>query len=346
MRQGCILSPLLFNIFLSDLAKTFQSLNGKLDIGGTSINSLFWADDLVLFADSEEQLKEMLKILEEYCEENELAINTDKTKCMVFNKMGRLISREFYLAGVKLENVRSYKYLGFLVTPSGEINSGLKDLRDRGLKAYMKIKNDLGTSFNQDIPTTISLIDALVKPILLYASDFWGCLRAPNPNPIENMHMMMCKQILGVQKQTTNIGVLLELGRLPMHTYATKLSVKNWERIKRGQANPILLASYRDSMNEKLPWIEGIRTTLEKNGMMNFYGGIYSVKHPFIYKKIFQKLSDIFHQNSFETIQNERSKLRTYGTFKTDIGFEKYLTEVKNVSVRIQVTKFRLSNHR
>ena len=82
----------------------------------------------------------MLKILEEYCEENELAINIDKTKCMVLNKTGRLIRRDFSLKGVKLENVGSYKYLGFLVTPSGEITTGLRDLRDRGLKAYMKIK--------------------------------------------------------------------------------------------------------------------------------------------------------------------------------------------------------------
>ena len=50
----------------------------------------------------------------------------------------------------------------------------------------------------------------------------------------------MCKHILGVQKQTTNIGVLLELGRIPMHIYAAKLAIKNWERIKRGQANCVL----------------------------------------------------------------------------------------------------------
>ena len=50
--------------------------------------------------------------------------------------------------------------------------------------------------------------------------------------------MMMCKQILGVQKQ-----ILLELGRAPMHMYAAKFSVKNWERIKKDQGNSILLAS-------------------------------------------------------------------------------------------------------
>ena len=35
------------------------------------------------------------------------------------------------------------KYLGFLLTPSGEINNGLHDSRDRALKAYMKLRNNL-----------------------------------------------------------------------------------------------------------------------------------------------------------------------------------------------------------
>ena len=52
---------------------------------------------------------------------NELTVNLDKTKCMTFNKTGRLMRIPFYLAGVKLENVRSYKYLGLIITPSGEI---------------------------------------------------------------------------------------------------------------------------------------------------------------------------------------------------------------------------------
>ena len=199
--------------------------------------------------------------------------------------------------------------------------------------------------FNQDILTTLSLIDALIKPILLYASDFWGCLKLPKSNPIENLHMMMCKQLLGVQKQTTNIGVLLELGRVPLNLFATKFAIKNWERIKRGHANSTLLASYKDSMDSSLPWTTNIKSILESNGMLSLYLNDYTNKLPFIHKNLFQRLSDAFHQNSFENIKADTSKLRTYALFKKDIGFEKYLSEIKKVAVRKQVSKFRLSNH-
>ena len=103
---------------------------------------------------------------------------------MIFNKTGRLMRRPFYLDGVQLECVRSYKYLGFVVTPSGEIQTGLKDLRDRAFKAYMKLRCDLGSSFNRDVLTTLSLIDSLIKTIILYAGDFWGYLKMPQSYPV------------------------------------------------------------------------------------------------------------------------------------------------------------------
>ena len=91
---------------------------------------------------------------------------------------------------------------------------------------------------------TLFLFEALIKPILLYASDFWGCLKMPKNNPIENVHIRFCKDILGVQKQTTNVGVLLELGEIPITIFAKKNCIKNYIRINVSKsANNILTAS-------------------------------------------------------------------------------------------------------
>ena len=56
----------------------------------------------------------------------------------------------------------------------------------------------------------------------------------------------MCKQVLGVQKQTTNIGVLVELGRIHLSIWAMKFAVKNWERIRLGRGNKILIDGYNN----------------------------------------------------------------------------------------------------
>ena len=99
----------------------------------------------------------------------------NKTKCIIFNKTGRIIHRIFHYKGILLENVRSYKYLGSMLTPSGSITRGLEDLRDRAGKALVKIRRGMGKLINKSIRDTINIFDYMVKPILLYASDFRGC---------------------------------------------------------------------------------------------------------------------------------------------------------------------------
>ena len=75
VRQGCVLSPLLFNIFMSGLAKNLMTMDDKLSLGNSHVNSLFWADDIVLLAKNGEQLKEMIRRVSEFCGENKLSIN-------------------------------------------------------------------------------------------------------------------------------------------------------------------------------------------------------------------------------------------------------------------------------
>ena len=77
----------------------------------------------------------MLRVLHKYTEKNGMALDIKKTKVMIFNKNGRHRRHNLYFGNDKLGTTRQYKYLGLLVTPSGEINSGLKDLKDRELRA-------------------------------------------------------------------------------------------------------------------------------------------------------------------------------------------------------------------
>ena len=94
------------------------------DVG---INSIIWADDLLLLSDSENGLNKKLENLYNYCIENGTVLNQDKTKCMVFNKTGKHIRKSFTFGNIKLDTTREYRYLGFLITPSLNINTILTD---------------------------------------------------------------------------------------------------------------------------------------------------------------------------------------------------------------------------
>ena len=187
IRQGCILSPLLFNIFLADLPMALlhpRHENPKIG-NDRNISCILWADDLIIFSKSENGLQNMISKLSNYTKQNGLNINTDKTKCMIFNKTGKHIRRNFLFNNIKIESVREYKYLGFLITPSGEINSGLKDLKSRAVFALTLLRSKMGEYFNKYPDIIIHLFDALIKPIILYMSDFWGCLPMRKNNPID-----------------------------------------------------------------------------------------------------------------------------------------------------------------
>ena len=105
VKQGCILSPLLFNIYLADLAKILDDKPQPTKTFSYP-STIFWADDIAIFSESEKGLTKMLETLEKYCDRNELTLNTEKTKCMIFNKTERLIRTPFCYNDIKLETVQ------------------------------------------------------------------------------------------------------------------------------------------------------------------------------------------------------------------------------------------------
>ena len=167
------------------------------------ILSLLWADDLVILSKTEEGLRTALKKLENCCDLNLLKINTTKSKCMIFNSRGRTIKKRFIYKSEALKVVRNYTYLGFNLSISWKINDGLFDLHQRAQKAFYKLKNQMGDMFHENVSLTIRLFDILIKPILLYASDFWGCFEfvTSDKNPIEKLNTLMCKYILGLKNK-------------------------------------------------------------------------------------------------------------------------------------------------
>ena len=84
LKQGCILSPLLFNIFINDLAQTVNNLECGASYGEGDVSILLYADDIVLLSDNEAKLQRMLCCLNDYCLSWGLTINFEKSKIMHF----------------------------------------------------------------------------------------------------------------------------------------------------------------------------------------------------------------------------------------------------------------------
>ena len=86
-RQGCNISPSLFNIFINDFPEILSNSNaGSVSLDKIRLNCLMSADDIVLISETKDGLKKSLQILESYCNKWQLIINTKKTKVIAINK--------------------------------------------------------------------------------------------------------------------------------------------------------------------------------------------------------------------------------------------------------------------
>jgi hypothetical protein len=87
---------------------------------GISTNSLAYADDLLLLVKEKEEMRKMLKVIEEWCVKNSMVVNTKAEKSAIM-PVGRNANRdlEFQIDGKNLHITRKYKYIGFLLTSNG-----------------------------------------------------------------------------------------------------------------------------------------------------------------------------------------------------------------------------------
>ena len=106
LRQGCTLSPMLFSLFINEIASSVeqQGMHGiQLLPGLVEIFLLLFADDIVLISDTPRGLQNQLDVLSSACKDLFLHINTDKTKVMVFRKKGAFGANT--KSGISLERI-------------------------------------------------------------------------------------------------------------------------------------------------------------------------------------------------------------------------------------------------
>ena len=84
VRQGGVLSPLLFSIYVDDLLEKLKNNGIGCHIGHIFVGALGYADDLILLCPSVVGLNEMIKICEDYANEHDILFNGKKSKYLIF----------------------------------------------------------------------------------------------------------------------------------------------------------------------------------------------------------------------------------------------------------------------
>ena len=174
VRQGCILSPCLFNFYAESIMRNagLDEAQAGIRIARRNISNLRYADDTTLMAESKEELKSLLMKVKEENEKTALKLNIQKMKIMA---SGPITS--WQIDGEMMEPVRNFIFLGSKITADGDCCHEIK----RCLRLGKKVMTNLDSIFkSRDIalPTKVRLVKAMVFPVVMYGCESWTVKKA------------------------------------------------------------------------------------------------------------------------------------------------------------------------
>ena len=115
------------------------------------VNSLSWADDLILLSDSQTGLQNCLNKLSDFCKKWHLSVNTLKTKCMVFRKRKQNNLCTFHFNNSYIEMVEEYVYLGITFTSNGKFTKAIVDRVNKASRAIFIVRKAITTAGNVNV---------------------------------------------------------------------------------------------------------------------------------------------------------------------------------------------------
>ena len=143
-----------------------------IKIARRNINNLRYADDNTLMAESEEELKSLLMKVKEKSEKAGLKLNIQKMKITATSPI-----TSWQIDGETMETVRDFIFLGFKITADGDCSHEIKRRLLLGRKVMTNLDSIL-KSRDITLPTKVSLVKAMVFPVVMYGCESWTIKKA------------------------------------------------------------------------------------------------------------------------------------------------------------------------
>ena len=369
VRQGEILSPILFALYINDLEgflrdKGVSPLGGLLKISGEVVDfhdyelnffidllTLFYADDTIIFADTSIGLQFALEELENYCNKWKLTVNEDKTKvmCITWGRF-RNLNFDFFYNNKKLECVEEFTYLGIVFTKKGITNKTVMSRETASKKAMFSF---LGRCKKNHLPIDVQLevFNKTVVPCMLYGGEIWGY---NSTECLEIVQKKFLKYSLKLKNNTSTAVLYCETGYLSIETELKIKTITFWVNLLTGRRDKfsykiylICLSLYRRGLII-FKWFDHVVNILNETGFsyvfieqLNFDAKYFK---NILLPQIKKAVRDQAKQALTEKIKNDCSFLY-YPSIYTHHCVQLYLQKMPP-DIWIPLIKIRTSNHK
>ena len=361
----------MFNLYINKICSIFDQSCDPVLLNNLELNCLLWADDLLIVSKTANGLQNSIDKMHQFYSSMGLDVNIKKTKVMIMSKSGRKLDNlfNFKLDGKTLEITNEYQYLGIKLRSSGSFTLAVQELNDKASRAWFAISNIIFKNKRKQIGRIFTLFDSLVTPVATYGSPVWlpFCIPAKKLQTMSDLldfwEAMKCETInqkcarmtLSVNKNTSRLAVLGELGRYPLFLQSLSQCLSYKLSLFSRKNNNRLISNALSEME-----------TLSKQGCANWLSKVdqisniltipnFSIFNKFSGKKILRTLKSLFDIHFLRKINEiklsdndglDHNKLRTYKTLKSSFTREPYLELIRNRNQRCFLTRLRVSSHR
>jgi Reverse transcriptase (RNA-dependent DNA polymerase) len=230
IRQGCPLSPTLFNLIVNVIAQRIARLRllPDADVCTLPLRCIVYADDIVLLATSHDQMKYLINELRFACHCVQFTIEPDKCQFMMFNSTSaqRQASPPFTLCARSKPIVESVVYLGLHLDNTCSSRSMMQHRMQRAQSLYRRACAFAATANIHHVLPLETVFSATVMSSALYGVEAWGMDTLPSfdvfTNDIQKLAARFLKQFLRLPSRTSNLITTLESGFTLVATHAYK----------------------------------------------------------------------------------------------------------------------------
>lgn len=278
LRQGGVLSPLLFNVVMDDIIKKTKEKTTKLYVGHNKLQPVrvsvcAFADDVAIFAKSEKDLQENLNRWKVELEKWNMKINAKKTKVLVAGKNQKRC--EVKIDNTNIDQVQTFKYLGVKINNNGEEEEEITDRIQAANRLYHLLKTPLIGKKELSQKTKMTVFKTIFVPSLIFGSESWILSRRLK-SQLQATEMKFLRKIKGVTRKDKirNEVIREELGAQAVLEQIGKQQLKWFGHLVRmNKERPVKNIWEARSMKKRnrgrprKTWNDAVRETLERRGL-------------------------------------------------------------------------------
>ena len=247
VRQGCVLSPDLFNLYSELIMRDLRDLEG-IKVGGVNMNNIRYADDTAIVADSHDKLQALISALDQSSRERGLSINIKKTEVMVITKEEIPPRTNIRIGTERIKQTECFNYLGCTITRDGRCEAEIKKRISLAKCAFSKIQK-LVTNSKISMSLRRRFVKCFVWSVLLYGCETWT-LKKADEKRLQAAEMWFWRRMLKISwtERRTNEEVLerVGIGRELLTSVRTRQMRFVGHEIRRGELEHLSLTGKID----------------------------------------------------------------------------------------------------